>query len=206
MLQSRDPILSKVIAVLKRGTKPEHAELLKMLVAARHWYSKWDQFNAIDNVMYIETFQDGERMLQLALPTRLRQTVHEALHNACGHQGRDITFALVGRRVFSPGMAKDVGSYCASCSRCCIANALRPTVKPSMEHLLAEKPLQLLTIDVTLLEKASDGRENALTITDTFSKFTVAIPTRDQKASTVARVLTQEWFYRYGVPRRIHTD
>ena len=43
-------------------------------------------------------------------------------------------------------------------------------------------------------------------MTDAFSKFTVAIPTRDQKATTVAKVLTQEWFYRYGVPRRIHSD
>ena len=200
-LQGLDPTLSHVMAVWKRGTKPEHAELLKMPVAARHWYSKWDQFKAIDNVMYIETFQDGERMLQLALPTSLRQTVLEALHDASGHQGRDRTLALVRRRVFWPGMTKDVGSYCASCSRCCIAKALRPTVKPSMGHLLADKPLQLLAIDFTLLEKASDGRENVLTMTDAFSKFTVAIPTRYQKASTVARVLIQEWFYRYGVPR-----
>ena len=130
----------------------------------------------------------------------------EALHDASGHQGRDRTLALVRRRVFWPGMAKDVGSYCASCSRCCLAKALRPTVKTSKGHLLADKPLQLLAIDFTLLEKASDGRENVLTMTDAFSKFTVAIPTRDQKASMVARVLTQEWFYRYGVPRRIHSD
>ena len=205
-LQGLDPTLSKVMAVWKAGTKPEHAELQKMPVAARHWYNKWDQVKAIDNVMYIENFQDGERLLQLALPTSLRQTVLEALHDASGHQGRDRTLALVRRRVFWPGMAKDVGSYCASCSRCCLAKALRPTVKPSMGHLLADKPLQLLAIDFTLLEKASDGRENVLTMTDAFSKFTIAIPTRDQKASTVARVLTQEWFYRYGVPRRIHSD
>ena len=31
-------------------------------------------------------------------------------------------------------------------------------------------------------------------------------PTKDQKASTVAKVLTQDWFYWYGVPRRIHSD
>ena len=92
-----------------------------------------------------------------------------------------------------------MGSYCENCSRC-IAKALRPTVNPSMGHLLANKPL------FTLLETASNRRENVLTMTDAFSQFIVAIPTRDQKASTVARVLTQDWFYRYGVPRRIHSD
>ena len=90
-------------------------------------------------------------------------------------------------------MSNDVGSYVASCPRCCTAKALRPTVKPSMGHVLADKPLELLAIDFTILVKASDGRENVLVMTDVFSKFTVAIPTKDQKATTVAKVLTQEW-------------
>ncbi|XP_061584211.1 uncharacterized protein LOC133449095 [Cololabis saira] len=53
---------------------------------------------------------------------------------------------------------------------------------------------------------ASDGRENVLVVTDVFSKFTQAYPTSDQRASTVARVLTEKWFYTYGVPQRIHSD
>ena len=36
----RDSTLSKGIAVWKRGTMPQHAELQKMPVAARHWYNK----------------------------------------------------------------------------------------------------------------------------------------------------------------------
>ena len=43
-------------------------------------------------------------------------------------------------------------------------------------------------------------------MTGAFSKFTVSIPTRYKRASTIARVLTHEWIYRYGVHRRIHTD
>ena len=35
-LQGMDNTPSKVMAVWKRGTKPDHAELLKMPVAARH--------------------------------------------------------------------------------------------------------------------------------------------------------------------------
>ncbi|KAK3709629.1 hypothetical protein QZH41_010093, partial [Actinostola sp. cb2023] len=38
------------------------------------------------------------------------------------------------------------------------------------------------------------------------SQFTVAIPTRDQKATTVVKELIKEWFLVYGVPERIHSD
>ncbi|KAK3741779.1 hypothetical protein QZH41_001547 [Actinostola sp. cb2023] len=34
----------------------------------------------------------------------------------------------------------------------------------------------------------------------------MAIPTKDQRATTVARTLVKEWFVRFGVPKRIHSD
>lgn len=42
--------------------------------------------------------------------------------------------------------------------------------------------------------------------TDVFSKFSQAYPTPDQHSSTVACVLTEKWFYIYGVPKRIHSN
>ncbi|KAL1252189.1 hypothetical protein QQF64_019985 [Cirrhinus molitorella] len=42
-------------------------------------------------------------------------------------------------------------------------------------------------------------------MTDVLSKF-MAVPTRDQRAETVAQVLVEEWFYMFGVPGRIHSD
>ena len=80
----------------------------------------------------------------------------------------------------------------------------KDTIK--MGHLLATRPLEIIAIDFTNLEPASDGKEKVLVITDVFTKFTQAIPTRDQRATTVANVLQREWFVRYGVPRRIHSD
>ena len=45
-----------------------------------------------------------------------------------------------------------------------------------------------------------------LVLTDVFTKFTQAIPTRDQKATTVAQVLVRDWFVRFGAPHRLHSD
>lgn len=43
-------------------------------------------------------------------------------------------------------------------------------------------------------------------MTDVFTKFTLAVPTRDQRAETVAQVLVNEWFYKFGVPGRLQSD
>ena len=75
-----------------------------------------------------------------------------------------------------------------------------------MKHLVATKPNELVCMDFTHLEKSSDGIENILVITDAFIKWTGTILTKDQKAETVAKVLVKEWFYQYGVPKRLHSD
>ena len=74
-----------------------------------------------------------------------------------------------------------------------------------MGSLLATKPLKILAMDFTVLEPATDRRETDV-MTDVFPKFTYAIPTRDQKATTIAKVLIKEWFFKYGIPLGIHSD
>ena len=48
--------------------------------------------------------------------------------------------------------------------------------------------------------------DDVLVMTDSYTKYAVAVPCRDQSASTVARVLRDHWFPHYGVPAQIHSD
>lgn len=129
-----------------------------------------------------------------------------SLHDGHGHQGVDGTVELVKRRCYWPGMLKDVEQWCRECQRCVLAKAVQPKVRSFMGTLQASQPHDILAIDFTMLEPASDGRENVLVLTDVFSKFTQAIPMRGQQASTVAKVLVHDWFQLFGVPRHLHSD
>lgn len=51
-----------------------------------------------------------------------------------------------------------------------------------MGHLLATKPLKVLTIDLTVLAPVTDDKENVLVMTVAFTKFTHAVPSKDRQA------------------------
>ena len=101
-------------------------------------------------------------------------------------------------------MMTEVAAYCRKCERCTLAKAGKK-LHLTMSSLRASQPLEVLSIDFTVLER-SCGIENVLVLTDVFTVFTQAIPTRYQKATTVARMLVKEWIMRFEVPKRIRSD
>ena len=66
--------------------------------------------------------------------------------------------------------------------------------------------MEIVAMDFTVLEPSSDGHENVLVLTDVFTKFAWAIPTRNQKACTVGRVLIKHLITPFGAPLRLHSD
>ena len=94
-------------------------------------------------------------------------------------------------------MVTDIAGYCGKCKPCTLAKAGKK-LQSTMNSLTASKSLAILAIDFTVLEKSSSGTENVLVLTNVFTKFTQAIPTKDQKATTVAWVLVKEWIVRFG--------
>lgn len=67
-------------------------------------------------------------------------------------------------------------------------------------------PLELVCFDFLTLEPANGGISNILVITDHYTKFAMAIPTKNQTARTTAETFYQNFIVHYGIPSRLHSD
>lgn len=207
-LQLADPILGKALLFWKRKRRPGPQERKQLGKQVLILIGQWDRLVEREGVLYrrICRRDGGEEVLQLVLPTCLQQEALTQVHQGHGHQGIERTTELLRLRCYWPGMTADVVRWCQECERCQLAKDTRPVAPSFMGHLLAARPNEILALDFTLLEPSASGHENVLVLTDVFSKYTLAVPTRDQRAATVAKILVEEWFCKFGVPVRIHSD
>lgn len=120
-----------------------------------------------------------------------------------GHLGVERALHLARARFYWPRMA--IEEKCKRCERCFRRKAVPQTAAP-LRNISATHPLELLCMDYLSIEPDNRDTRNVLVITDHFTKFAVEVPTKDQKARTVAKALWENFIVCYGFPSCLLSD
>ena len=79
--------------------------------------------------------------------------------------------------------------------------------KPSNSYQHSSSfPLELVCIDYLSLGSCKDEIKDILVVTDHFTKYAKAYPTKGQQATTVPKILHDNFFMHYGFPAKLHSD
>lgn len=144
---------------------------------------------------------------QVILPSCLRQSALQQLHDFSGHLGVHKTMDKVKQRFYWPGYESDVTKWVAECCCCQQRKAPQPAQAAPLGTITANHPFEKLSWDIMgPLPVTSQGNKYVLVITDLFTKWIEAFSLKSTDSETLARILIDEVICRYGVPSTLHSD
>ena len=140
----------------------------------------------------------------MVVPKLFRERALLGCHDDVGHQGILRTLSLLRERFYWPGMQEEATQHVLKCSRC-LRRKTPPQVAP-LQPILVTQPLELVHMDYLSLEPSKGNIENVLVITDHFTRYALAYPSKTQTAQATARILWDNFICYYGFPQKFISD
>ena len=205
-IQRADPNLSVVIKLiesgqlLKRKLHRKDSPEVKSLLRIRK------NLKLTKAILYRKSYSDNSSskkvLWQLVVPKAYRLRALVGCHDDAGHQGRMRTLSLLRERFFWPGMQEEATQYLLKCPRC-LKRKSTPQVAP-MQPIYVTQLLEL--VHICLWNPLKETRENVLVITDHFTRYALAYPSKTQTAQAIARILWNNFICHYGFPEKFISD
>ena len=162
----------------------------------------------VKDVLYRKSFSDNstskKTLWQLVVPKLFRERALLGCHDDVGHQGILRTLSLLRERFYWPGMQEEATQHVLKCSRC-LRRKTPPQVAP-LQPILVTQPFELVHMDYLSLEPSKGNIENVLVITDHFTRYALAYPSKTQTAQATARILWDNFICHYGFPEKFISD
>lgn len=199
LAQRADPVIKQLMEQVISGDKKLSQEI------SQEWKKEFGKLVLKRGVLYRRTEHDGTEMFQLILPPDYREEALKGVHDNVGHLGRDRAITLLRDRFFWPKMGLDLAKRISNCQRC-LRRKTCTKIRAPMETIETTQPLELVCMDFLSLETSLGGFKYILVITDHFTKYAQAVPTKDMTAKTTAEAFLKHFVQHYGFAYRIHSD
>ena len=162
----------------------------------------------VKDILYRKTYTDNSSskkvQWQLVVPKAYRSRALVGCHDDVGHQGRMRTLSLLRERFYWPGMQTEAMQHVQQCTRC--LRRKTPSHVAPLQPIHVTQPLELVHMDYLSLEPSKGNIENVLVITDHFTRYALAYPSKTQTAQATARILWDNFICHYGFPEKFISD
>ena len=206
--QRLDPNLGVIIRLIESGQLFKRKLQGKDSTELKSFLRNKRCLKLYKDVLYRKSYSDNsttkKTMWQLVVPKLFRERALSGCHDDVGHQGILRTLSLLRERFYWPGMQEEATQYVMRCSRC-LRRKTPPQVAP-LQPILVTQPLELVHMDYLSLEPSKGNIENVLVITDHFTRYALAYPSKTQTAQATARILWDNFICHYRFPEKFISD
>ena len=177
----------------------------------RSLWSQWNRLELKQGVLH-RRWEDNEgkrSWLQAVIPRNCREEVLRGVHDhpTGGHLGLDKTLSKLRLRYYWFGMSKDAEVWCSKCLTCATGKSPSPKTRAPLVTDVPSYPMERIGIDVVgPLPTTDKGNRFIVVVSDYFTKWPEAFATPNHQSMTIAEILVNEVFCRWGVPTKIQYE
>ena len=206
--QRADPNLTVIIKLIESGQIQKRKQHGKDTPEVKSLLRIRNSLKLVKDILYRKTYTDNSSskkvQWQLVVPKAYRSRALVGCHDDVGHQGRMRTLSLLRERFYWPGMQTEAMQHVQQCTRC--LRRKTPSHVAPLQPIHVTQPLELVHMDYLSLEPSKGNIENVLVITDHFTRYALAYPSKTQTAQATARILWDNFICHYGFPEKFISD
>uniref|UniRef100_A0A1A8IMM1 Gypsy retrotransposon integrase-like protein 1 n=2 Tax=Nothobranchius TaxID=28779 RepID=A0A1A8IMM1_NOTKU len=204
--QEQDGELQILKQYVVQETLPDAGVRRTLPKSVQKWLHQWRRLRLRGEVLCREVMDTNtnETLFQVLCPVGKREEVWRKYHEAAAHAGVEKTLSRIRRFFFWPGMENEVRGFHLGCAACSLRNRDQP--RAPLKPIVVSYPLEVVALDYLTLGRPTDRYQNILVMTDLFTHYAWAVPTKDQTAQTTVHALWTHVIQPFGCPARLHSD
>ena len=191
---------------LEQSRDDEISEVRSMILGNKESKDIQKHYLLVDDLVYYLSNSDDDPCLRLYVPKHLRTLIVTQYHENNGHMGVQKTFNSIKRKYYWPNLFKELNQYVSMCT-ICQTRSLQKIKQPLQETDIPPYPMAKMSLDLSGPYPTSmSGNKYIIAFVDWFSGWPEAFAVPDKTADTVAHLLIEEIFPRFGCCLQLVSD
>ena len=182
------------------------SEIRSMILNGKESKDVQKHYLVIDDLVYYLSNANDDPCLRLFIPKQLKSFVLTQYHDQNGHMGVQKTFNSIRQKYYWPNLFKEINKYVSECT-ICQTRSFQEIRQPLQETDIPPYPMAKISLDLSgPYPTTLSGNKYIIAFVDWYSGWPEAFAVPDKSADTVADLIIEQIFPRFGSPLQIVSD